>query len=344
MNVLLVGDDPATRRLVQRILSNPDQSFRYALETAPTLSNAINHLRKKRFDNVLLDLDLPDSSGLETVDRIRNSSPDVPIVVLTATTDKDMEVEAIKRGADDYLIKPKALCESLGEHIRYAIQRKKAIEALRHSCDHFKSIVQNAPCAIVCISPKGRILEFNAEAQRLWDCPREKVLGKSFLETCIPHGDRFNLYIDLRKALAGQSVRSAKTALTLPDGSRHLLSWDFSCMGNGDGQTTAIVAVARDITEELPGIDDYPPALRLTFNPEFNDTVDMVINSLAAILEKIENINNCTNPDALKRLADEMRRSHPARGQITPHNVAAIKRLVLSLITPDSDKASKQSN
>ena len=106
----------------------------------------------------------------------------------------------------------------------------------------------------------------------------------------------------------------------------------------------ALVAVARDITEELPGIDDYPPALRLTFNPEFKDTVDMVINSLAAILEKIENINNCTNPDALKRLADEMRRSPPARGQIPPHKAVAIKRLVLSLITPDSDKASKQSN
>jgi len=339
MNVLLVGDDPDTRRLVQRILANPDQSFRCTLETAPTLSNAINHLRKKRFDNVLLDLDLPDSSGLDTVDRIRNSSPYVPIIVLTTTTDKDMEVEAIKRGADDYLIKPKALCESLAEHIHYAIQRKKAIEALRDTCDHFKSIVQNAPCAIVCISPKGRILDFNAEAQRLWGCPREEVIGKSFLETCIPHGDRFNLYIDLRRALAGQSVRSTKTTLALPDGSQHSLSWDFSCMGNGDGRSPAVVAVAHDITANLLSINNRPSALKLTFNPDFKDAVDIVINSLTEILEKIEEINKCADADSLERLADEMCRSHPARGQITPHNAAAIKRLVLSLIAPDPDKA-----
>jgi hypothetical protein len=115
-------------------------------------------------------------------------------------------------------------------------------------------------------------------------------------------------------------------------------------MGNGDGRSPAVVAVAHDITANLLSINNCLSALKLTFNPDFNDTVDMVINSLTAILEKIEEINKCADANSLERLADEMCRSHPTRGQITPHNAAAIKRLVLSLITPDSDKASKQSN
>jgi PAS domain S-box-containing protein len=337
-NVLLVEDDPATRRLIQRILSRAAPDFNCTLETAPTLSNAISHLRKTRFDNILLDLNLPDSRGLETVDRIHNSSPKVPITVLTAINDTEIEVEAIKRGADECLRKGIDVWESLAGHIRYAIQRKKAIEALRNTCDYFKSVVENAPSAIVCISSEGRILDFNAEAQRLWSCAREEVMGKSFLETCIPHGDRFNLYIDLRRVLVGQSVRSTKTTLALPDGSRHSLSWDFSCMGNGDGRSPVVVAVAHDITTNLLSINNRPSALKLTFNPDFNDTVDIVINSLTAILEKIEEINKCADADSLKRLADEMCRSDPGRGQITSHNAAAIRRLVLSLIAPDPNR------
>ena len=79
-----------------------------------------------------------------------------------AKTENKVKLEPIKRGADDYLIKSKALWEYLSEHIRYVIQRKKAIEALRHSSEYFRAIVENAPCAIVCISPQGRILDFNA--------------------------------------------------------------------------------------------------------------------------------------------------------------------------------------
>ena len=97
-NVLLVEDDPAVCRLIGRILSRPGQNFRYRLETASTVSNAIDQLRKKRFDNVLLDLGLPDSKGLANVDKIHASNPDVPIIVLTATTDKETQVEAIFGG------------------------------------------------------------------------------------------------------------------------------------------------------------------------------------------------------------------------------------------------------
>ena len=341
-NVLLVEDDPAVCRLIRRILSRPGQNFRCTLKTASTVSNAIDQLRKKRFDNVLLDLGLDDSKGLATVDKIHASNPDVPIIVLTATTDKEVQVEAIKRGADDYLIKGKALWASLAEHIHYAIQHKKAIEALRHSRDYFRSIVQNAPAAVVCINVQGRIGEFNTCAQNLWGQRAEDVSGKSFLNTCIGHGDRFNVYIDLRKALSGESVKNTKTNIMHADGRRGSLLWDFNPMRNGAEAISGVIAIARESTGAMIKIDNRLSALELASNPDFDDTVEMIINSLTAILEKIEEINNRADPDALKRLAWELCRLKNTRGPISPGKGAAMKRMMLSLITADPDTTLKQ--
>jgi len=339
-NVLLVEDDPAVCRLIRRILSRSGRDFRCTLKTASTVSNAIDQLRKRRFDNVLLDLGLSGGNGLETVDRIRTFSPDMPIIVLTATTDKEVQVEAIKRGADDYLIKGKALWASLAEHIHNAIQHKKAIEALRYSCDYFESIVQNAPCAIICISPQGRILEFNACAQDLWKKDREEVTGKSFLQTCVERGDRFNVYVDLRKALAGESVKGASTKITNADGRSDSLLWDFSPMRTNGASISSVIAIARESTAAAARIGNRLSAMKLSSNPQFNDTVEMIMNSLAAILEKIEDINKRADPDALKQLAEELCRMEITRGKIRSGKDAVMKRLVSSLITAKAGKAS----
>jgi PAS domain S-box-containing protein len=343
-NVLLVEDDPAVCRLIRRILSRAGQNFRCTLKTASTVSNAINQLRKRRFDNVLLDLGLSGSNGLETVDRIRTSSPDVPIIVLTATTDRDVQVEAIKRGADDYLIKSKAFCESLGEHIQYVIQHKKAIEALRHGCEYFRSIVENAPCAIVCISPEGRILEFNACAQDLWKREREEVTGKSFLQTCVERGERFNVYVDLRKALAGEPVKGASTTIAREEGRSDSLLWDFSPMRTDGASISGVIAIARESTAATVRIGNRLPAMKLTSNSEFNDTVETIMTSLAAILEKIEKINSRADPDTLKQLVDNMLSVNCEDKQTLSRKAAVVERLVLSLITADPTKPDNTAN
>ncbi len=340
-NVLLVEDDPAVCRLIGRILSRPGQNFRYRLETASTVSSAIDRLHKKHFDNVLLDLGLPDSKGLATVDKIHASNPEVPIVVLTALDDENIEVEAIRRGADDYCIKGQAAWDSLAGHIRYAIGHKKAIEALRQSRDYFRSIVQDAPAAVVCINVQGRIGEFNTCAQNLWGQGAEDVLGKSFLNTCIGHGERFNVYIDLRKALSGESVKNTKTTIMHADGRRGSLLWDFNPIRNGANKISGVIAIARDSTGAMAKTGDCPAAVNLALNPDFEDTVEMVMNSLSAILEKIEEINNSADPDALKRLAKELYLLKNTRGPISPGKDAAMKRMMLSLITASPDKTSE---
>jgi PAS domain S-box-containing protein len=254
-----------------------------------------------------------------------------------AKTDNTVQVDAIKRRADDYLIKPKVLCESLVEHIRYVIQRKKGIEALRHNCEYFRSIVENAPCAIICISPYGQILEFNACARHLWKKDRQEITGKSFLQTCVERGERFNVYVNLRKALAGEPVNGATTKITTAQGRSDLLHWDFSPIRTEAGSIDSVIAIARRSTVAEVKIDNRLSALRLAFNPRFNDAVENILTSLAAILEKIDKLNSRAEPDTLKELADNMLSVNCRDEQIRSRKAPAIERLVLSLITGGQD-------
>jgi len=257
-----------------------------------------------------------------------------------ATTDNKVKLKPVKCDADDRLIKSKAVWEFLGRHIRDAIRRKKAVEALRHGYEYFRSIVEDVPCAIICISPQGRIVNFNACARDLWKQGRDEVTGKSFLKTCINRSERFNVYVVLRKVLAGESVKRASTTIIRADGSCNTLLWDFSPIRTDDKSISGVIAIAKENAAAVVRIDNRLPAMKLTSNPEFNDTVETITNSLSGILEKIEDINNRADPKLLKRLAGELCRSRKGQRQIQPDRAAAVKRLILSLITAGADKTS----
>ncbi len=124
INVLLVEDDPATHRLVKRILNDKTESTKYNLEIAESLAIAEKSLQRNRFDNILLDLGLPDSSGIDTVRSIRKVNNGTPIIVLTAQTDKEISIQAIREGADYYLVKGSFLREMLTRSIRCSIERR----------------------------------------------------------------------------------------------------------------------------------------------------------------------------------------------------------------------------
>ena len=95
------------------------------------LSNALDHLRKRETDAVILDLGLPDSLGLDALASILQQQPAAPIIVLTGLSDESVGIEAVQKGAQDYLIKGQIESSLLKRSIYYAIERKKVEERLR---------------------------------------------------------------------------------------------------------------------------------------------------------------------------------------------------------------------
>jgi signal transduction histidine kinase len=125
IDVLLVDDDKSDRRLTKLVMAKPSQAIQFNVKAAETLSEATEHLRHGNYDAILLDLGLPDSNGIDTVRKVHNTSPDTPVIVLTGLDDEEMGLEAIKSGAEDYVVKGKALEHVLVRTIQYAIERKQ---------------------------------------------------------------------------------------------------------------------------------------------------------------------------------------------------------------------------
>ena len=136
LDVLLVEDNPGDARLIEEMLRRTDE-LTQRVEPAgvagsePTLVQAsrleagIDHLESAAVDVVLLDLNLPDSTGLETLSRLLEVVEWTPVVVLTGVRDQGVGIEAIERGAQDYLVKGEVTDDLLIRSIHHAIERTR---------------------------------------------------------------------------------------------------------------------------------------------------------------------------------------------------------------------------
>jgi len=331
-NILLVEDNYETCQLVKKILTRPNQNFQCRFDTASTLSGAIRQLHKKPYDNILLDLGLPDSDGIETIEKIHHTSPDTPIVVFTCRDDIEMELESMGRGAEDYFVKGTDTWDKLLPRIRYAIENKRAIEGLTRSYKHFKSVIKNSRSAVIYISPQGQILEFNSKAEQLFNCEREDVLSKNFFARFVLDDDRNNLSMDIQKALSGGLTKNSRTTVTLLDGNRYSLFWNLDDLDTDQKDSTSVIAIAHAISQKTPIRNDFFLIPSLAYNPNFEDTVNMVLNSLSEIMVKIDDTVGFADEDSLKPLTESLDKQKDDHNQITKKRNAAVKRLALSLV------------
>jgi len=132
VQVLLIEDDLAEARFLQEVLKGTPRRH-FQIYHAKRLGEAISRIQEQHFDVALLDLTLPDSSGLDSLDLLLREAPGLPVVVLTNTNDNELAVSAVRRGAQDYLLKRSLQQEVLVRALFYAIERQRAEDALREA-------------------------------------------------------------------------------------------------------------------------------------------------------------------------------------------------------------------
>lgn len=132
MKILLVEDSRTSVLLVQGLL-HEDPQEQYDLHVAGTLAEAKERLATDRFDLILLDLTLPDSDGIATVDATFKAANGTGIVVLTSLNDEELGMAALRHGAQDFLIKDETYRRVLLRAVKYARQRALAEKEIREA-------------------------------------------------------------------------------------------------------------------------------------------------------------------------------------------------------------------
>ena len=160
------------------LAANP-RTFDFAA-SVPRLLDAVDLVKACNFDVVLLDLNLPDSTGIDTLSAFKAAAPDLPIVVLSGRDEDELAVRSVHEGAQDYLVKGRVDPDLLARSMRYAIERNHAERALSQERELLEALLDHIPDRVFFKDVQSRFLRVNRPLLAEFGLSRqEEALGKS---------------------------------------------------------------------------------------------------------------------------------------------------------------------
>ena len=189
-NVLLIQDDPADAEAIRAaLLSSGDGPFQVVW--VRRCSEALEQLNPEgqqvqpmgpRMAAILVDLLLPDSRGLETVDQLLRAAPQIPILVLCTARDEDVAKLAVQHGAQDYLLKTHVDSYLLHKALGSMIERSAIAEALFEERERAQVTLKSIADAVVSIDARGNVTYLNIVAETMTGWSRDEAAGHSVEE------------------------------------------------------------------------------------------------------------------------------------------------------------------
>jgi two-component system, cell cycle sensor histidine kinase and response regulator CckA len=174
IRVLLVEANPGDARIIVDMLHEVDANL-FHLQNVDRLDTALQRLGRATVDVVLLDLDLPDSAGLDTFRRAHREAVEEPIIVISGFDDEDTALQAVRDGAQDYLVKGRINGAALARIIRYAIERQRTEVQLRW----LTLAVDQSPASVFITDPDGTIQYVNARFTAITGYAAAEAIGKT---------------------------------------------------------------------------------------------------------------------------------------------------------------------
>ncbi len=248
--ILLVEDSPGDARLVEILLGEGAPAHTFHLDHVENLGDALGRLGDTTYDVVLLDLSLPDSHGLDTLNAVLTAAPRLPIVVLTGTADNEVALKAVHSGAQDYLVKGEGDGRTIHRALSYAIERTRAEEALRDSEARFRALFKDAAIGIMLSTPDGSGVEANPALAAMLGCAPADLEGVSLLSHAHAedHAEHGRLCRELCQG--GREKFSLETRFVRADNGETV--WgrlNASLVRDAHDQPLYVIELVEDVTE-----------------------------------------------------------------------------------------------
>lgn len=248
IKILLIDDDRGQFLLTRKLLAAIERQ-RYHLDWIATFLEGQAALSGSEYDLFLLDYRLGNRSGLDLLREAKASGQQAPIILLTGQGDHDTDLEAMKAGAADYLVKGELNAALLERSIRYALDRAQTIQILRESDARYRTLVETLPDIIFCTDLAGRIILCNQMAVQSQGISSEKeIIGQHFLDLVAPE-DRQGVQNLMETALARGITRNLEFSMARADGSCYQVESASSRITDVAGRPKALITILRDITE-----------------------------------------------------------------------------------------------
>jgi PAS domain S-box-containing protein len=242
--ILVIEDDPDARANLRDILEMDE----YCVQGASSIAEAVARSTIQQAQIIILDRRLPDGNALDFLPKLRSQAPKSTVVIVTAHSDLEGAIEALRHGAADYILKP-VNPETLRIRISRLMQEQHLAQAKERGDALFRNLVEAAECMIVMLRPEDHgILYFSPFAEQLTGFHVHEVRGRSFLELLVPESERSALLEYNLKALGGGPQRALQSRIICRDGSMRVILRNVRCIPDYDG-APALLFVGNDITE-----------------------------------------------------------------------------------------------
>ena len=243
VRVLLVEDNPGDARFIQEELSDVFDTH-CSFIIAESLSQALKILEKETLDIILINLLLPDSSGIDIFLKVYKKSKSVPIVILSGNGDEKLAVNAVRSGAQNYLLKTEISKPLLLKTIKYTIERFKFQQELFRSKTEFQVISEDSNALIFITDPFGKYLYKSSSYKNL----TSEIHNSIFDE--IHHDDREAIKEAMQNMIKSGSGGTPEYRVMSNGNSIRSIKSEGKVIHDTNGKIEEIIFISHDITRE----------------------------------------------------------------------------------------------
>ncbi len=250
-DLLVVEDNTLHARLVLTML-NEAWGDEAPVRHVKRLESALEAVAESAPDCVLLDLVLPDADGLEAVEAFLLNAPHVPIVVLSAHKDDHLAMRAVRRGAQDYLVKGTVTADALARSVQLAIQRHHAENRVNPGQSTPPLPVDardtaEGPTAVAILDDSGAVIFAEDDAADMLGLPLVEVIGVPIVSICHPADmDRWRAAIEKED----EDLKEVIVRIVHPSGSEFRVGITLEPLSNGHNPRAAFLAMFQHHSDE----------------------------------------------------------------------------------------------